>query len=280
MIVEPMPPVSMPETTNVLGTQVSRTTYQETTQLVIHHAQQGQPFTVAPTPVHGIMTAHLDPQGHGRRLNQLSLVVPDGQPVRWALNILRHPRHPPLKERVYGPTLMLHLCQRAADAKIPIFLYGSTEHTLKHLQQNLRQRFPHLAIAGAIAPPFRPLTEAEIQSHLDIIQKSGAAIVFVGLGCPKQEAWAFDHGVRVGCPVICVGAAFDFHAGSLVQAPHWMQKRGLEWLFRLGQEPRRLWQRYLVLNPLFVGNLLLQWLRWKKFPPHTAQDQESPSHHG
>lgn len=247
-----------PKKTSVLGIGVSRTNYYDCTEFIIKSAKLRQSCTVAPTPVHGIMTGYLDPKGHGDRLNQFTLVVPDGQPVRWAMNLFRQTDEVPLKDRVYGPTLMLHLCASAANENIGIFLYGSSTEVLGQLAKNLKEKFPNLTIAGAISPPFRPLTPEEDAEYTQKIRESGAGIVFIGLGCPRQEAWAFKHSQQLNCALVCVGAAFDFHAGNIPQAPPWMQKAGLEWLFRLRQEPLRLWQRYVFLNPLYLILLFLQ----------------------
>ncbi|MCL1467703.1 WecB/TagA/CpsF family glycosyltransferase [Argonema galeatum] len=247
-----------PSKTSVLGIGVSRTNYKECTEFIIESARLHQACTVAPTPVHGIMTGYLDPLGHGYRLNKFTMVTPDGQPVRWAINLLRNKNEKELRDRVYGPTLMLHLCERAAAENISIFIYGSTPLVLENLQVNLKTKFPNLMIAGAISPPFRALTQKEEAAYNTQIRESGARIVFVGLGCPRQEAWAFEHSHQLNIPIVCVGAAFDFHAGNIPQAPPWMQRFGLEWFFRLTQEPIRLWQRYLLLNPLYLILLFLQ----------------------
>ncbi len=256
-----LPSLTPPNKTSVLGIGVSHTNYYDCTEFIINSAKLQQSCTVAPTPVHGIMTGYLDPKGHGDRLNQFTLVVPDGQPVRWAMNLLRKPDRPHLSDRVYGPTLMLHLCTAAANENISIFLYGSTPQVLESLQQNLQDKFPNLIIAGTISPPFRPLTPEEDAEYIQQIKDSGAGIVFIGLGCPRQEAWAFEKSQKLDSALVCVGAAFDFHAGNVPQAPPWMQKFGLEWLFRLLQEPNRLWQRYVLLNPLYLILLSLQLMR-------------------
>lgn len=255
---QPLPPP--PPKTNVLGIGVSRTNYQDCTEFIIQSAIARQSCTVAPTPVHGIMEGFLDPQ-HGERMRQFTIVAPDGQPVRWAMNLLRKRHEPPLRDRVYGPTLMLYICERAAAENISIFVYGSTPSVLENLQHNLTRKFPNLKIAGTISPPFRSLTPEEDATYMQEIRQSGAGIVFVGLGCPRQETWAFEHRHQLDCPLVCVGAALDFHSGNLPQAPSWMQRAGLEWLFRLTQEPTRLWKRYLLLNPLYVILLTLQLLK-------------------
>jgi N-acetylglucosaminyldiphosphoundecaprenol N-acetyl-beta-D-mannosaminyltransferase len=179
-------------------------------------------------------------------------VTADGQPVRWALNLLHGTR---MSERVYGPELMLRLCQGAAAAGIPVYLYGGNSEVALRLEAELRRLWPNLQITGCEAPPFRPLTPEEDQSVVDRINRSGAGLVFVGLGCPKQDLFAYEHRHTIKAVLVCVGAAFDFHAGVKKMAPGWMQRHGLEWLYRLVQEPGRLWRRYLVTNSLFVAKV-------------------------
>lgn len=250
-----------PTKTNLLGIGISRTNYADCTDYIIQCARVRQSCTVAPTPVHGVMSGYLDPE-HGDRLNQFTVVTPDGQPVRWAIDWLRQSHETKLPDRVCGPILTLHLCQRAVEENLSVFFYGSTDAVLEKLQRNLKRLFPDLKIAGAISPPFRPLTPEEDATYIDRIRQSGASLVFVGLGCPRQEKWAFEHRHALDCPIICIGAAFDFHSGNLPQAPTWMQNAGLEWCFRLIQEPKRLWKRYLLLNLLYLTLLLLQSLGW------------------
>jgi len=184
--------------------------------------------------------------------------------VRWALNWLHKIALP---DRVYGPTLMLKVCDRAAQAGLPIYLYGSQSTVLAALQTNLQTRFPQLLVAGYQPSKFRQVSEQEQAEIAEGIRASGAAIVFVGLGCPRQEVWVYENRDLIGVPCLAVGAAFDFHAGLLPQAPAWMQKRGLEWLFRMVQEPSRLWKRYVFLNPAYLVLLLLQVLKLKRFKP-------------
>ncbi|MBD2019678.1 WecB/TagA/CpsF family glycosyltransferase, partial [Leptolyngbya sp. FACHB-36] len=186
---------------------------------------------------------------------------PDGMPLVWGLRWLGVPR----QSRVYGPDLMLGLCQRAAREQIPIYLYGGAPAVLERLRSNLEEWFPGLAIAGTHAPPFRSLTPAEDAADIEQIRASGAAIVFVGLGCPKQERWMAQHHGRLPAVMVGVGAAFDFHSGRVSQAPRWMMARGLEWLYRLLKEPQRLWRRYLIYNPAFIclfgWQLFQNWLQ-------------------
>ncbi len=246
----------------VAGILVSRTTYQETVECITAAAQQGASLLVAATSVHGL-TLGATEDWFGDKLNGFDLLTPDGQPVRWALNLLHGAS---LSQRVYGPTLMRRVCQAAAEQGLGIYLYGSRPEVLKRLMPRLQALAPGLRILGYRSPPFRPLTAGEDADDVHDIVGSGARILFVGLGCPRQEAWAFDHRDRLDLPIVCVGAAFDFHAGALRQAPPWMQDRGLEWLFRLAMEPRRLWRRYAKYIPLFMLLVARQYMMERVLP--------------
>ena len=170
-----------------------------------------------------------------------------------------------LRDRVYGPEMMGHVCRRAAEEGVSIYLYGSTTDVLAKLCENLKNRFPDLGIAGVESPPFRSLTAQEEDEMVGRLNGSGAGIIFVGLGCPKQDYFAARYRDRLHAVQLCVGAAFDFHAGTKATAPRWMQRRGLEWLFRLWQEPGRLWKRYLITNTVFVTKLARQFVSQKVF---------------
>ena len=237
-----------PPSWRVLGVNVSRVDYDSAVDSIIHAARAGESFGVTALAVHGLMEAHRD-QDFAKVLNTLHLITPDGQPVRWALNLLGAKE---LKDRVYGPTLTLKVCERAAAEKLPVFLYGSSADVLERLRANLTSKFPELIIAGTQADRFRDATPEEDAADIERINASGARILFVGRGCPRQEKWVAAHLGKINGAMIAVGAAFDFHAGTLRQAPRLMQDYGLEWVFRLVMEPQRLWRRYLILNPLFV----------------------------
>jgi exopolysaccharide biosynthesis WecB/TagA/CpsF family protein len=248
---------------SVLGVLVDVTDYDEATARIIGAAEQGRPFAVTALAVHGVMESVHDSQ-LGARLNSFDLVTPDGQPVRWALNLLHGAG---LRDRVYGPTLTLMVLERAAALGLPVYLYGSTQPTLDRLAASLHQRFPDLKLAGVEASKFRSVEPGEAEQIAGRITASGARIVLVGLGCPRQEI--FTHALRphLSMPLLAVGAAFDYHAGGLRKPPPWMQRYGLEWLWRLGLEPKRLWRRYLLLNPEYLGRLAAQKTRlWRATP--------------
>ena len=209
------------------------------------------------TSVHGIIMAQDDPEV-ARILNEADIATPDGMPVVWALRSFGHRQ----QQRVYGPTLMFEICRGAARAGARIFLYGGRTETIAALSAKLSNEFPELLIAGTYCPPFRALTEAEDGQVCEQIVNSGADIVFVGISTPKQEKWMHDHrDYFPGVTMIGVGAAFDFHSGRTKQAPAWMQRNGLEWLFRLAMEPGRLWRRYLLITPRFIPLWAMQRLR-------------------
>lgn len=239
---------------NVLGIRIDAVDYATAIERILAASRARRPMAVSGLAVHGVMTGVLDP-AHRFRLNQFDMLVPDGQPVRWALNWLHHSALP---DRVYGPTLMLRVCERAAAECLPVFLYGGTDAQLAALRARLLGRFPDLTIAGTQASRFRQVSEAERDEIALTIRASGAALTFVGLGCPRQEVWVFEMRRVLSMPLIAVGAAFAFHAGEIAQAPRWMQDVGLEWFFRLCREPARLWKRYLFLNPLYLALLGLQ----------------------
>jgi N-acetylglucosaminyldiphosphoundecaprenol N-acetyl-beta-D-mannosaminyltransferase len=189
-------------------------------------------------------------------VNNADMATPDGAPVAWALRRLGHPR----QERINGPDLMMKYLSEAEQCGQVVFFYGSTEATLTQLRAVLLRQFPKLRIGGVYAPPFRPLSKEEDDRVVHLINESGAQVVFVGLGCPKQEKWMAAHRGRIQAVMIGVGAAFDYHSGVVKRAPLWWQQHGLEWLYRLGSEPRRLFKRYMVTNTLFIFGFLRQFI--------------------
>ncbi|MGI8557458.1 MAG: WecB/TagA/CpsF family glycosyltransferase [Solirubrobacteraceae bacterium] len=206
--------------------------------------------------VHLVMVAQEEPATREAVLGA-TLAVPDGQPLVWALHALGHSR----ASRVYGPELMARYCERSARSGTTMYLYGGrNEGALVQLSLNLRRRFPGIRIVGGYSPPFREPTAADDQWIIDDVRRSGADVVWVGTGQPKQEKWMLRMRERLDAPMLIgVGAAFDFHAGLVPQAPLWMQSTGLEWTFRLAQEPRRLWRRYARYNPRFVAGFARQY---------------------
>jgi len=251
----------------VLGVAVDAIDLEAAVERTLAAARAGEPTTLSALAVHGLMCA-VGSRTLRRAVDGLDLVVPDGQPVRWALNWLYGAA---LQDRVFGPALMRAVCERAAEEGLPIYLLGSTERTLGQLRSRLEGEIPGLRVAGVRASRFRPDSDEERESDLREIAASGARILFVGLGAPRQEAWLAETRGRLPLPALAVGAAFDYHAGNLKFAPRWMQRYGLEWLYRLAQEPRRLWRRYLLLNPAFLALLVLQLTGLKRWPaPRTT----------
>src|SRR5262245_39552454 len=252
---------------SILGVEVNAIDCDGTADMIITAAQAKRPLGVSALAVHGVMTGALDAI-HKARLNRIDIIAPDGQPVRWALGLLHNESLP---ERVYGPDLVLQVCGLAAQMGLSIYLYGSRLEVLERLKSNLCMRFPDIRIAGMEPSRFRRGTAEESAALDKRVRLSGADIIFVGLGCPRQEVFVYEHVEALSRPVIAVGAAFDFHAGLLKQAPKWMQDRGFEWLFRLWVEPRRLWRRYLYLNPLYCLMIAAQYLHLREFSEDTKQ---------
>jgi len=259
---------------NVLGVGIAATDLAAATDRIIAAAQAGQPLGVSALAVHAVMEARGHPD-YRARLNALDLAAPDGQPVRWALNVLYGAA---LRTRVYGPFLMQSVCARAAREGLPLYLFGTTAATLSRLSTGLAAAHPGLRIAGTRPSRFRRATEAEAHEDARAIAASGARIVFCGLGCPRQEAWVHAMRPLLQAPLIGVGAAFALHAGERRMAPSWMQDRGLEWLFRLTQEPSRLARRYLVQGPGFLAGVALQKLGRR--PPGIEATPVAPEYWG
>ena len=260
----------------VLGVNVDAIERDEAAARIMEAAIEGRALGVSALAVHGVMEAVADP-GLQYRLNDIEMVLADGQPVRWALRLLHGVR---LQDRVCGPDLMADLCAAAAVEGLPIFLYGSTDATLELLEASLLGAHPGLRIAGKQASRFRPSTPAEQEADIARIRDSGAKITFVGLGCPRQEIWTYETRRELSMPVLAVGAAFDFHAGLQHRAPLWMQKRGLEWLYRLRQEPRRLWRRYVLLNPAYLTLLALEVIGLRRISLHRITKEPAPARPG
>jgi N-acetylglucosaminyldiphosphoundecaprenol N-acetyl-beta-D-mannosaminyltransferase len=242
----------------LLGIPLAMTDYDEAMDVMDGMIARREKGYVCATAVHAVMVAQGDDEMREALLGS-TLTVPDGMPLVWASNLLGED----LRDRVYGPELMLRYCERSRDRGHRIFLYGGRDQgSLAQLALNLRLRFPGIRICGGYSPPFRPLTEEDEAQVAARINDAKPDVVWVGIGVPKQEKWMARMRDRIDAPVMAaVGAAFDFHAGRVSMAPQWMQDRGLEWTYRIAQEPRRLLPRYLVHNPRFVLRFAAQLVR-------------------
>jgi N-acetylglucosaminyldiphosphoundecaprenol N-acetyl-beta-D-mannosaminyltransferase len=257
----PATPLPPPQTAEVLGVPLAISDYEQVLDWMDSMIAVGAPGYLTAAAVNLVMSAREEPETLAAVL-AATLAVPDGQPLVWALHALGHSR----ATRVYGPDLMAEFCARAARTGVPIYLYGGRSAGARELlEERLSLRFPGLRIAGGSSPPFRPLTAEEDEREIEMINASGAAVVWVGTGQPRQEKWMHEMRPRLSPPLLVgVGAAFDFHAGLVPQAPRWMQRNGLEWSYRLAHEPRRLWRRYARYNPLFVVGFSRQYLRHRR----------------
>lgn len=250
-------PMGWPRKYDIFGIKVSATTYSEVIDVLLRCAKLRRPTIVDFTPVSVLVEAVHNPIFR-TRLNAFDLVCPDGQPLRWCLNRFHQVG---LRDTVTGTTATLRLCEAAARDNIGVYFYGSTPATLRRLQANLLARFPRLQIVGAESPPFSPLSREEQDAAACRIDGSGAGLVFVGVGSPKQENFVWEQKSKIKAVQLCVGAAFDFIAGTKRRAPAWMQRIGLEWLHRVCGEPLRLGKRYALGNARFVALLLPELLR-------------------
>ncbi len=256
-IPEPKPPESETlaepaagiDTRSILGVPIAVTDYAGALDVMDRLVETRRRGYVCAAPVHALMVAQ-DDEEMLAALRESTLVVPDGMPLVWAANLLGER----LENRVYGPELMLRYSDRCAERGHRVWLYGGRDQgSLVQLALSMRRRHPGIKIVGGYSPPFRALTGDEEDALVDQINEAKPDVLWVGIGVPKQEKWMAHMRERLDVPVMCgVGAAFDFHAGRVPQAPHWMQERGLEWIYRIAQEPRRLLPRYLYFNPRFV----------------------------
>jgi N-acetylglucosaminyldiphosphoundecaprenol N-acetyl-beta-D-mannosaminyltransferase len=239
---------------NILGVGVSAINMDTTLHTIDGWISRGESHYVCVTGVHGVMESWRDERL--RRIhNAAGLVVPDGMPLVWLSRAMGFRQ----VERVYGPDLMLALCERSARRGYSQFFYGGAPDVAEKLKSRLQSRFPGLQVAGIFSPPFRALSREEDCAVVERINAAAPDIVWVGISTPKQEIWMSEHRARLNAPILIgVGAAFDFNGGLKRQAPRWMQNSGLEWLFRLASEPTRLWRRYLLNNPTFLWLVLLQ----------------------
>ncbi|MGZ5858856.1 MAG: WecB/TagA/CpsF family glycosyltransferase [Burkholderiaceae bacterium] len=232
---------------SVLGAHIDAITWDQALKRIATWAERRESRYVCICNVHSVVTASIDRE-FKMVINGADLSTPDGAPVAWTLRYFGFSK----QERINGPDLMWRYLRKAEQLGQSVYFYGSTDATLKKLQKVIAMHFPNLRICGAYAPPFYALTTREDEKEVEAINRSGANIVFVGLGCPKQEKWMAAHCGRVRALMIGVGAAFDYHSGTIKRAPLWFQQNGLEWLYRLCSEPRRLFKRYMVTNTLFI----------------------------
>ena len=245
---------------SVLGIHIDALSWEDTIKTICGWALNQESRYVALCNVHSVVTALLD-DSHRSDLNAADMATPDGMPIAWSLRKLGFPA----QQRINGPDLMWNYCAKAEKTDQKIFFYGSTNAVLALLESKLRAAFPELQIAGTYSPPFRELTAAENAETIGRLNASGANVVFIGLGCPRQERWMFQQRGKINAVMIGVGAAFNYHAGTTKRAPIWMQNAGLEWLHRLASDPVRLWKRYIITNSIFIFAIAAQLLGLKKF---------------
>ncbi|HEX4231935.1 MAG TPA: WecB/TagA/CpsF family glycosyltransferase [Bryobacteraceae bacterium] len=248
------------DSVHILGMRVDKTSYSQAAELICTWAAVDSSRYVCIATVNNVMES-FDSRDFRRVMNESDLVTPDGMPLVWGLMLLGKKG----ATRVYGPDLTPEVLSQAERHRIPVGFYGGSPSTLVRLRHVIANRFPTLEIAYSYSPPFRPLSQQEDQAVVEAINSSGAKILFIGLNTPKQDFWMAAHRNRVAAVMVGVGAAFDFLAGSKRQAPRWMMRFGLEWLFRLITEPKRLWKRYLKHNPRFIALFGMQLLGFRKF---------------
>ncbi|MEM6325646.1 MAG: WecB/TagA/CpsF family glycosyltransferase [Bacteroidota bacterium] len=251
---------------HVLGIRFDALTTDAAARRLLGMAERHESGYACFSNAHGVIEAQDDPS-FADVLNGADLNLPDGMSVVRAMRSLGVDQ----RNRVYGPDLTLAIARLAAEADVPVAFYGSSQTVLDALAENLPKKAPGLQIVEAISPPFRALTEAEDEAFVQQLRASGARIVFVGLGCPRQERWSAEHAERIGAVCLAVGAAFDFHAGLLQQAPPILQRAGLEWAFRLAMEPKRLWRRYARVVPRFLAGFAAQRFRHRPANPTTSE---------
>jgi N-acetylglucosaminyldiphosphoundecaprenol N-acetyl-beta-D-mannosaminyltransferase len=251
----------------ILGTWIDALAWDEAIERVVQWGALRTSRYVCICNVHSVVTATRD-QAFQRALGDADMTTCDGAPIAWALRRLGFPG----QERIAGPDLMWRYLRHAAPLGHRVYLYGSTEATLTRLRERLAREFPGIEVVGMRSPSFHTVAAADDDAEVADINRCGANVVFVGLGCPKQEKWMAAHRGNVNALMIGVGAAFDYHSGTLTRAPVWLQEHGLEWLYRLGCEPRRLMRRYLVTNSLFVVGIAAQLIHSKWTDHRTRHD--------
>jgi N-acetylglucosaminyldiphosphoundecaprenol N-acetyl-beta-D-mannosaminyltransferase len=245
------------DSAEIFGTSITALSWEQAETSIMQWTQEPKSRVVCACNVHSVISANADPELK-LALSTADMRTPDGAPLAWLMRKIGWPD----QQRINGPDLMWKLLSEANRLQVPAFLLGSTESTLNQLEKKLLIAFPSLPLVGLLSPPFRPMTIKEDDELIALISASGARLLFVGLGCPKQEKWMATHRQRLPMVMVGVGAAFDYHAGTLARAPTRWQRAGLEWLYRLAMEPKRLGRRYLVTNTLFL--LALPGQLWKR----------------
>lgn len=245
----------------VLGACIDAVSWEQALADIISAATVHASRYICMCNVHSVVTSTLDP-AFRKIINEADLATPDGAPVAWALRQLGFPA----QQRINGPDLMWQYLHQAETLQHTVFFYGSSAATLAALRARLLRLFPRLQVGGMHAPPFRALTAEEDAADIAMINQSRAHVVLVGLGCPKQEKWMAAHRGKIKAVMVGVGAAFDYHAGTVRRAPPWCQEHGLEWLYRLCTEPRRLFKRYAITNTLFMIGIARQLMQryWQR----------------
>lgn len=251
-----------PQRVNILGVGVNAITMQHALDWIAECIQKRDAHYICLTPAHAIMDCY-DHKELRKVYNRSGLTTPDGMAIVWLLHSYGYS----FVERVYGPDLLLTVCGLSMQKGYRHYFYGGAPGVAEKMVENLQKRFPGLHVVGIESPPYRALTEEEEKQLVSRIRSAAPDVLWVGLGSPRQEAWMADHLEKLGVPVMAgVGAAFDFLSGNKPQAPRWIQRSGMEWLFRFLSEPTRLWKRYLLNYPRFVVLVLLQKLKLIKIP--------------
>jgi N-acetylglucosaminyldiphosphoundecaprenol N-acetyl-beta-D-mannosaminyltransferase len=255
---------------SVIGVPIDALSWVEVRTALMRWAKARESRYVCICNVHSVVTARQDAL-LSQIINESDMATPDGAPVAWTLRAKGFSG----QERINGPDLMWSLCNDAQAFGVRVGLFGSSPATLSRLETVLRLTFPRLEIAYSVSPPFRQIAEEEDSATCSAMNACGIGLLFVALGCPKQEAWIAAHRGRVHAVMLGVGAAFDYHAGTISRAPKWMRSVGLEWLHRLLSEPSRLWKRYFLTNSVFIfatGRELSRWLfRYQALPPRARR---------
>ena len=251
----------------IVSLDVDNIGFSEGLDKVMDLAAQKTPAYICFASVHMTIEAYKSSR-FSEKVNAANILFSDGKPVALACNLLHHKK----QERISGPDFTPAILKRANEKKLSVFIYGCTERVIAACKEKIGIEFPNVNVAGAISPPFRKISDEELKDHIETINASGAHLVFVALGCPKQEEWVANNSGKIKAVLLAVGAAIPFFAGSEKRAPEWMQNMALEWFYRLMQQPRRLFRRYLYTNSYFLFLLSREWIK-TKFKKNADQDK-------